>query len=65
MEYEVTIFDGHVNAGDNTIAAKNFADAQQKATRWAQSGDWDHPGTVRVRIVAPDGEEQEIFVDIG
>lgn len=56
--YEVTIYDGHANAGDGTIEAANLAEAIDKAVTWAQKGDWDHAGEVEVSI-SQGGEELE------
>ena len=64
--YEVTLFDGDANAGDQTIEADNMQDAIAQATEWAKNGDWDHPGSVEIRIVGPDEETTErVSISVG
>lgn len=63
-KYEITIFDGDVNAGDGIIEASDMRDAITKGTEWAKGGDWDHPGTVELRIVGLT-ETERVSIAVG
>ena len=63
--YDVALFDGGSDAGSTAIVASSLDEAVAKAAAWAVAGDWDHPGTVQLRLTDGDTVVYDEPIDVG
>jgi hypothetical protein len=65
MTYEITLFDGGMNAGEIELEASSLEEAAEKGDAWAHGGIWDHPGTVEMRLTPEGGDSEYRTISVG
>lgn len=65
MRYHAQLLDDGADAGSIVLYAEGMGQAMEAAAEWARGGDWDHPGTVVLRITSADGKCERQEIDVG